>query len=634
MAGFQDAVAECGLMDLGYTGLSYTWDNRQEGARNVKVRLDRAFGDHRFLDMMGDSLVRVVPTVFSDHAGVLIEVRDNAKNNCPGPRKAKQFRYENMWQRHDAYFDFVNQAWDPGPGEGDLLSVASSLSNLQTAFGRWDRDVFGSVRKNLRRLKTNLEKERSHTMYRGPTDRERSLMRELAEVLAREEEMERQRSRLEWLSSGDRNTCFFQARAKSRARTNRIRALKRADGSEETTQEGIELMAKDFYEGLFTAQENLQPDLVCQYIPRKVTDRMVDMLDSAFTTDEVEKALFQMGPNKAPGVDGFTAGFYKKHWPLLKNQVVAAVLTFLEGGDMPEVINQTILVLIPKVANPQELSQFRPISLCNVLYKLCSKVLANRLRLILDEIISEEQSAFVPGRLITDNVLIAYECIHCLRNKKGKSGACAIKLDMTKAYDRVEWRYLHDVMIALGFPERWCSLIMKCVTSVSFAVRVNGALSPSFKPTRGIRQGDPISPYLFLLCAEGLTCMLKTIGPQFIAKGVRVGQYAPWISHLLFADDCLIFTQATRRGADRVAEILDMYNRGSGQLVNKGKSAIYFSDNCNQDVKQVVHEGLQIPTEALGEKYLGLPTAVGKSSGGSFDYVADRIRGFINGWGG
>lgn len=512
--------------------------------------------------------------------------------------------------------------------------MASSLSRLQSAFGSWDRDVFGSVQKNLRRLRTELENERSHTMYRGPTERERSLMSELAESLAREEEMERQRSRMEWLSSGDRNTGFFQARAKSRARTNRIRALKRADGTEETTQEGIELMAKEFYVGLFMAQGDIQPDLVCQYVPRKVTDQMGGLLDRAFTTDEVEEALFQMGPNKAPGVDGFTAGFFQKHWPLLKDKIVAAVLTFLEGGDMPEVINQTILVLIPKVANPQELSQFRPISLCNVIYKLCSKVLANRLRLVLDDIISEEQSAFVPGRLVTDNVLIAYECIHYIRNKKGKTGACAIKLDMTKAYDRVEWSYLNDVMIALGFSGRWCSLVMKRVTLVSFAVRVNGVLFPSFRPTRGIRQGDPISPYLFLLCAEGLTCMLKAIGAQFIAKGVRVSRQAPWISHLLFADDCLIFTQATKRGADRVAEILNLYNRGSGQLVNKAKSAVFFSGNCDEAVKHDVLEGLQIPTEALGEKYLGLLTAVGKSSDGSFDYVVDRIRGFIHGWGG
>jgi hypothetical protein len=128
--------------------------------------------------------------------------------------------------------------------------------------------------------------------------------------------------------------------------------------------------------------------------------------------------------------------------------------------------------------------------------------------------------------------------------------------------------------------------------------------------------------------------MLKAIGAQFIAKGVRVSRQAPWISHLLFADDCLIFTQATKRGADRVAEILNLYNRGSGQLVNKAKSAVFFSGNCDEAVKHDVLEGLQIPTEALGEKYLGLLTAVGKSSDGSFDYVVDRIRGFIHGWGG
>ena len=127
---------------------------------------------------------------------------------------------------------------------------------------------------------------------------------------------------------------------------------------------------------------------------------------------------------------------------------------------MPAAVNDTTLVLIPKVKNPQELSQYRPIALCNVLYKICSKVIANRLRLVLDDIISEEQSAFVPGRLITDNVLVAYESIHYLKKKKGKTGACAVKLDMAKANDRVEWAYLRSIVIKLGFHESLVNLIM------------------------------------------------------------------------------------------------------------------------------------------------------------------------------
>jgi hypothetical protein len=167
-------------------------------------------------------------------------------------------------------------------------------------------------------------------------------------------------------------------------------------------------------------------------------------------------------------------------------------------------------------------------------------------------------------------------------------------------------------MLKLGFSEWWVSHIMKCVESVRFSVRVNGHFSEMFLPTGGIRQGDPLSPYLFLLCAEGLSCMLKYAGPNYLAKGIRVGIHAPWVSHLLFADDCLLFTQASANGARRLMEILQAYQTSSGQMVNMMKSAIFFSANCQDEVKHEVKQITGIVAEALSEKYLGLSTAVGR----------------------
>jgi hypothetical protein len=223
---------------------------------------------------------------------------------------------------------------------------------------------------------------------------------------------------------------------------------------------------------------------VLNTVPRKVTGAMNAGLTKPYEAAEVKTALFQMYPMKAPGPDGFPAHFFQRNWELCGQEVTDSVLRILHGTDSPEEVNSTFIVLIPKVASPTELGQFRPISLCNVMYKIASKVLANRLKEILPEIISQEQSAFVPGRLITDNIITAYECLHFMkRNKSKKHRHCALKLDMRKAYDRVEWEYLEAIMIKLGFDVEWVNLVMRMISTVSFSVLFNGSPLESFKPS-------------------------------------------------------------------------------------------------------------------------------------------------------
>ena len=209
----------------------------------------------------------------------------------------------------------------------------------------------------------------------------------------------------------------------------------------------------DYFENLFRSNLGGETDPVVNLVEPMVSEDMAAMLAAPFRRDEVTFALSQMHPNKAPGPDGMNALFYQSFWNIIGEDVIDKVMLFLNNIDDVGDVNQTHIVLIPKKQHCESPVDFHPISLCSVLYKLVSKVLANRMKNVLPGVIHESQSGFVPGRLITDNVLVAYECFHFLRKKNtGKKGYLGLKLEMSEAYDRVEWGFLEKMMIKLGFP--------------------------------------------------------------------------------------------------------------------------------------------------------------------------------------
>lgn len=234
------------------------------------------------------------------------------------------------------------------------------------------------------------------------------------------------------------------------------------------------------------------------------------------------------------------------------------------GCYAPPSLNKTFIPLILKKSKPDHTSDFRPISLCNVVYKLVSKVLANRLKIFLSDIITVNHSALVPGRLITDNVLVAFEMFRFMKNLKQVEGYMALKLDMSKAYDRIEWCFLEATLVKIGLDMRWVNRVMECVRSVTFSVLINDHPTDEISPTRGIRQGDPLSSYLFILGAEVFTHILRRAKEHRGLRGVRVASSAPTVSHVLFAYDSVIFLRASSREVDNVKDVLEVYEKASG----------------------------------------------------------------------
>ncbi|KAJ0096620.1 hypothetical protein Patl1_27306 [Pistacia atlantica] len=376
------------------------------------------------------------------------------------------------------------------------------------------------------------------------------LKQEIDGLLEEDDIKWKQRAKQQWLKDGDRNTKFFHLCANQRRKSNVIKQISNDDGRLANKPEEVSNLFQVFFQALFSS-----------LMPERLED--CNRVVKSVITPEMNSDL--------------------KHWQTIGPSVCTVVREAFCSGSWPQDFNATHIALIPKVKTPSKVSEFRPISLCNVLYKILAKVLANRLQKILPQIISPSQSAFIPDRLITDNAIVAFEVMHTMNtNLKGKDGYMALKLDMSKAYDRLEWSFLQAVMF-------------------SYSVLINGIPQKPFKPSRGIRQGDPLSPYLFIIGAEALSRLIQDAEDRGDIKGVPMGRSRMRISHLFYADDCLLFCKENYK-------------------------------NTRDDVKQQIIQVVGVKSSHPYDRYLGLPTLIGRDRTRGFKHILERVRGKLSNW--
>lgn len=459
--------------------------------------------------MFPDAVVSHLPRVGFDHSPILVK--------CVGGQQDqgnKAFRFQAAWLTHLEFKQVVGSSWNKE------ASLKENTTSMASVLGNWNRETFGNIHRKKRRLLARLDGiQRALDVYWN----HRLVMlgvklkEEFDEVLAHEELLWFQKSREEWIRSGDRNTKYYHASTMVRRTRNKIRALQSDSGELLTEGNGLAEHVQEFYSTLFRKDEVCDLSIALRGMFTVLEPPIRNAMISPFSVADVKEALFDMDPFKASRPDGLHAGFYQRLWETVGDSVVSFALQFFETGALPEGLNDTLLVLIPKVEHPENVRQLRPISLCNVSYKVLTKVMTNRLKKFLPDIIGNHQSSFVPKRQITDNILLYQEVLHSLKKKQGSLGYMVIKVDLEKAYDRLSWDFIRDTLAEVGFDNVWIRNLMMCIESPIMSILFNGKKLPCFFSERGIRQGDSISPYIFVLCIERLS--------HFIAQATSEGRW-------------------------------------------------------------------------------------------------------------
>ncbi|XP_030929600.1 uncharacterized protein LOC115955566 [Quercus lobata] len=576
---FKECLDECNMLDLGFTGPKYTWMNCRPITSLILERIDWCFANPGWRLLYSEAVVTHLPRTFSDHCPVLLELCKSSANNF-----TKLFRFQTMWLLHPDFYRVVQQAWV----EIENRTLQRVVADFVDRVKKWNVEVFGNIFAKKRRVLVRLNGAQK-AIAENPNDFLLDLENQLL---------------------------------------NKTRCIKDAVGNWLTEDNEVKEHIRSGFINLYTTElrwstkSSNVSNFSCYYFSDEVRAR----IDCDVTVEEIRASIWVLKPFKAPGPDGLHAGFYQHFWMEVKNSVCEEIKEIFVHGVVPSYLNETLIALILKCQNPESLSNYRPISLCNSIYKVISKIIVARIRPHLSSLISPVQTTFVPGRRGTHNVIIAQELFRTLdKKKKGRVGYMAIKLDLEKAYDRLEWSFVHKVLEAFRFPLKLTKIIMSCIATTSISVLVNGDAIQSFEPSRGIRQGDPLSPYIFILCMEYLGHLIKQKCVDGVWTPLKASKNNVGISHLLFADDILLFGKVDPAAYEAILEVLGKFYAESGQKISLEKSHVYFSPNVSESLNEEVCDKLGIRVMHDIGKYLGFPLRHRGAARNPYKFIVEKV---------
>ncbi|KAA0039966.1 LINE-1 retrotransposable element ORF2 protein [Cucumis melo var. makuwa] len=586
MRCFNKFISDSNLIDPPLSNAKFTWSNLR--VQPVLSRIDRFLYTANWENLFTAHYSKTLSRVTSDHFPIALE--SSMISWGPSPFKFINVHLKEPWFKKNVTIWWKNLRQGGHPGFS-FMKKLKQLSAIIRDEQKKNKCYNDEEKKAWIKEIDNIDRLEAEGNFSEELSLRRTKLK--ADVLMsgfKEAQIWYQKSKRLWITEGDENTSFFHKICSARQRRSIISNINSVDGVPCSTNESIAKAFLDHFEDIYKGGGEESPWLIDNLSWSPISTTQAQNLCSLFTEEEIHAALTAFSNNKSPGPDGFTMEFYKSTWSVLKEEIFNIFRDFHSNCIINKAVNMTNIALIAKKR------------------------------------MAENQMTFVKGRQIIDAILVANEAIDYWRVKKIQG--FVIKLDIEKAFDKLNWRFIDFMLMKKGYPFRWRKWIRACISSVQYSIIINGRPRGKIQPSRGIRQGDPISPFIFVLAMDYISRLLNSVGEKI--KGVKMEGNIN-LTHLLFADDILLFVEDDEHSIQNLKNIINLFQLASGLSINLNKSTISPINVGAARTEQIASQW-GISTKFLPINYLGVPLGGKQTTKSFWKNVEEKINKKLTSW--